>query len=131
MQVLLQSRAGETEHGDTREEDFATAALPEDHTLNLLAEDLDRLKIEILALYKADLPPALIHLICRGARDQASIAGMLLDDCMLRAAGGTLTPKHVANVSNWIGGVRQWIERRQTAYAVNSRRKLCIAKGRR
>lgn len=127
MQVLLQSRAGETGCG---EEDFATA-LPEDHALSLLAEDLGRLNIEILALYKAKLPAAVIHQITRGARDQASIAGMLLDDCILRAANGTLTTKHIANASNWIGGVRQWIEKRRAAYAVNCRRKLCVNRARR
>ena len=118
MQVLLQSR-----------ENFAPAAIEND-PLSGLAEDLERLSGEILALYKATLPPAVIHQITRGASEQVAIGRLMLDDCMLRAAKGTLTPKHVANASTWISGVRKFIEKRQAAYKLNTRRKLCVVRSR-
>ncbi len=121
VQVLLQSRNGRAE--------LALAA--ERDPLATLAEELDRLSGEILALYKAALPPAVIHQITRGASEQAAIGRLMLDDCMLRAAKGTLTPKHVANAEKWIGGVRRFIEKRQAAHALNTRRKLCVVRSKR
>lgn len=122
MQALLQSGASETNR--------AEAAGHGDPFL-ALADDLDQLGEEVRALYKSELPPAMIHQISRGAREQIAIGRLMLDDCMLRAARGTLTPKHMANAGSWIAGVRSWIEKRKTDYAVNCRRKLCVVKPRR
>ena len=95
-----------------------------------LALDLDQLQSEIRALYKAALPPAIIHQITRGAHEQVAIGRMMLDDCMIRAAGEKLTPKHLANAKKWITGVRVWIEKRQALHVTGSRRKLCLVKAR-
>jgi hypothetical protein len=121
VQVLLQTR-------DNRAE---AAAAAEKHPLAGLAEELDQISSEILALYKAPLPPAIIHQITRGASEQVAIGRLMLDDCLLREARRTLTPKHVANAEKWITGVRQFIEKRQAAYALSTRRKLCVVKSRR
>lgn len=101
-------------------------AAPENLPLAGLAEDLDRLNAEIRSLYKEALPPAVIHQISRGAREQASIGKMILHDCTLRAANGTLNPKHLANAEKWIAGVRRWMEERRVAHAVSARRKLFV-----
>ena len=122
MQDLLQSREDETN---------LACAHPEHPALDRLAVDLEGLNAEIRALCKADLPAALIHRISGGAREQASIAFMMLEDCTARADDGTLTEKHIANVEKWLTGVRGWIEKRKTAYAVNCRRKLCVVRSRR
>lgn len=122
LQVLLQSRAIETNRAE---------ATGHDDPFLALTDDLDQLGEEVRALYKSDLPPAVIHQISRGAREQIAIGRLILDDCMLRAARDTLTPKHMANAEKWIAGVRNWIEKRKTAYAVNCRRKLCVVKSRR
>jgi hypothetical protein len=121
VQVLLQTRDSRTE--------LATSAA-ENHPLAGLAQDLDRLSGEIRALYKAALPPALIHQITRGAAEQVAIGRLMLDDCAAREAKGTLTTKHVANASAWISGVRKFIEKRQAAHVLNTRRKLCVVKSR-
>ncbi|MBX3548814.1 MAG: hypothetical protein KF748_06615 [Xanthobacteraceae bacterium] len=95
-----------------------------------LAADLERLNGEILALYKAELPPAVIHQITRGAREQAAIANLILDDCMMRAKRGSLNDKHIANARKWIAGARRWIEDRKVNYASNVRRKFYVIKQR-
>jgi hypothetical protein len=60
-----------------------------------------------------------------------SIGRLMLDDCTLREESGTLTAKHVANAQKWLAGVRKFMAARQTAYAVNCRRKLCVVRSRR
>lgn len=94
--------------------------------LSLLSADLDRLHEEIRALYKAALPPAVIHKIARGAYEQVEIGGMMLDDCRLRSANGTLNGNHLANARRWLAGVRRYIQSRQTAYGTSTRRKLYL-----
>lgn len=102
----------------------------ENDPLTALAEDLERLNAEILALYKAELPAALIHQITRGAREQAAIANLILDDCVMRAKRGSLNTKHIANARKWIAGARRWIEDRKVNYAANIRRKFYVIKQR-
>ncbi len=115
----------------TRVEQADPAGAPaEVNPLTVLTEDFERLNDEIRALYKAALPPAEIHQLCRGAREQAAIGSMILHDCTLRATNGTLTPAHMANAQKWIAGVRRWIESRQNAYAANVRRKFYVIKPR-
>jgi hypothetical protein len=99
--------------------------------VDILADDLEKLNGEILAVYKANLPPAIIHQIMRGAREQAAIGGMMLLDCRQRAADGKLEPKHLANARKWNAGVLRWIENRQTTYTTGSRRKLYVIRSRR
>lgn len=94
------------------------------------ADDLERLNAEILALYGETLPPAVIHQIAGGAREQARIGHLMLDDCLLRAESGHLNAAHVANGRKWIAGVRRWIESRKAKYASNVRRKLYIVRQR-
>jgi hypothetical protein len=103
----------------------------DDSPLATLALDLEQVRTEILALYKAALPPAIIHQITRGAHEQVAIGRMMLDDCMLREANGTLNPKHLANTKRWIAGVRRWMEARETAYGVSIRRKFYVIKSQR
>lgn len=113
----LQVRTGETNQSQSQ-----VSADP----VSLLSADLDRLHEEIRALYKAALPPAVIHKIARGAYEQAEIGGMLLDDCKLRSADGTLNEKHLANARRWLTGVRRYMQSRQTAYGTSTRRKLYL-----
>jgi hypothetical protein len=128
LQVLLQSSRGETALLDAAEADLSREVLSGEASLALLAAELDRTEAEILALYKSGLPAALIHQIVRGAREQTALGRMLLDDCMLREAKGKLTPKHLANAQRWIGGIRDYMEKRKAAYATNCRRKLCVVR---
>lgn len=100
----------------------------ESHPVAMLEDTLERLGSEIRDLYKAELPPAVIHQIVRGAREQAAIARMMVEDCALRQNNGTLNPKHLANARKWIAGVARWIENRQASYLSGSRRKLCIVR---
>lgn len=93
-----------------------------------IAEDLERLRTEILALYASNLPPAVIHQIARGASEQAMIGRMMLHDCTLRANNGTLNSKHLANARKWNASVRRWIEGKKAAYATGCRRKLHIVR---
>lgn len=113
----LQSRVDETNPA----EGFAG-----NDPLALIAEDLERLGGEIRALYKAALPPAIIHQIARGAHEQAAIGRLMLDDCRLRSANGSLNETHLANARRWIAGVRRFMENRQTAYATGTRRKFYV-----
>ena len=122
MQVLLQSRADETELGEAGAEGCPLIGV---------TQELHRLNGEIRALYKAALPPAVIHQISRGARDQALIGKMMVDDCRLRADDGTLNEAHVANAEQWIASVHSWIEKRKAVYAFNCRRKLFVIRSRR
>ncbi len=94
------------------------------------AEDLERLNAEILALYREALPPAIIHQIAGGAREQAGIGHLMLDDCIMRAESGCLNATHIANGRKWVASVRAWIEGRKTKYASNVRRKLYVVKAR-
>ncbi|HRF09828.1 MAG TPA: hypothetical protein PL193_14450 [Xanthobacteraceae bacterium] len=93
-----------------------------------MAEDVEKLRGEILALYASNLPPAVVHKIARGAQEQAAISRMMLDDCSLRANNGTLNPKHLANARKWNASVRRWIAEKKAAYASGSRRKLQIVR---
>jgi hypothetical protein len=128
LELLLHSRGDETEAGA---DELPPAGLADRHPVTLLAEDFERLNIEILALYSAELPPAVIHQISRGAREQALIGEMLLADCMMHAASGTLNAAHIANTEKWISGIRGWIEKRKAVYAFNCRRKLFAMRARR
>jgi hypothetical protein len=103
-------------------------AAADDSPLAALALDLEQIRAEILALYKAALPPAIIHQITRGAHEQLAIGRMMLDDCTLREANGTLNPKHLANAKRWIAGVRLWIKNREAAYSASTRRKFYVIK---
>jgi hypothetical protein len=107
---------------DTNPQAPADAACP----VETLGLDLERLHAEILALYKAKLPAAIIHQIARGAHEQAEIGRMMLDDCRHRSANGTLNDTHLANARRWIGGVRRFMENRQTTYGVSIRRKFYV-----
>jgi len=107
---------------DTNAPDPADAPCP----VEALDTDLQRLHAEILALYKAKLPAAVIHQIARGAHEQAEIGRMMLDDCRHRSANGTLNETHLANARRWIGGVRRFMENRQTTYGVSIRRKFYV-----
>lgn len=122
MQVLLQSREDKTEHGED--------AAPERVALDRLNADFERLRAEIRAFHKADLPASEIHRIQSGAREQASMALMMLDDCAMRAERGTLNAAHIANVEKWIAGARDWMQKRHTAYTTNVRRKFYLIKPR-
>lgn len=113
----LQVRTGETNQPRTE-----MTADP----VTLLSADLDLLHEEIRALYKAALPPAVIHKIARGAYEQAEIGSMMLDDCRLRSTDGTLNGNHLANARRWLAGVRRYIQSRQTAYGTSTRRKLYL-----
>lgn len=96
--------------------------------LTLLAIDFEKLDHEIRSLYKAPLPPAIIHQICRAAREQQTIGQMMLDDCQLRAANRTLNDTHLKNLKRWLAGVRRFIEQRQTTYSASIRRKFYLIK---
>lgn len=113
----LPSRAGETNPAQD---------LAETDPIALLADDLERLRGEIRALYKAALPPAVIHQITRGAHEQAAIARLMLDDCMVRSANGTLNETHLANTRRWLACVRRFMESRRTAHGVSARRKFYV-----
>jgi hypothetical protein len=103
-------------------------AVVDDSPLAALALDLEQIRAEILALYKAALPPAVIHQITRGAHEQVAIGRMMLDDCTLREANGTLNPKHLANAKRWIAGVRRYMEAREAAHGIKTRRKFYVIK---
>jgi hypothetical protein len=115
----LQARVAETNPSESGEAGCPVAAL---------AADLDTLQTEIRSLYKAALPPAVIHQIARGAHEQFAIGRMMLDDCTLRSANGTLNQKHLANTRRWIAGVRRYMESRQTTYGTSIRRKFYVIK---
>lgn len=115
----LQARAGETNPSVAGEAQCPVVAL---------IVDLEKLQSEIRALYKAALPPAVIHQIARGAHEQFAIGRMMLDDCTLRSANGTLNEKHLANARRWIAGVRRFMENRQTTYGTSIRRKFYVIK---
>lgn len=114
----VQSRPYETNPAD--------AAQPD--PLRRIAEDLELLRSEILALYSAKLPPAVIHQIVRGAHEQAMIGRMMLQDCTLRAGNGTLNPTHLANAHKWNASVRRWIEQKKAAYSTGCRRKFHVVR---
>jgi len=109
---------------DTNLPETAETACPVEE----LGRDLDALQTEIRALYKAALPAAIIHQITRGAHEQAAIGRLMLDDCRLRAASGSLNAAHLSNTRRWIAGVRRFMENRQTTYAVSIRRKFYVIK---
>lgn len=96
--------------------------------LRRIAEDLELLRSEILALYSAKLPPAVIHQIVRGAHEQAVIGRMMLQDCTLRAANGTLNPAHLANAHKWNASVRRWIAQKKSAYSTGCRRTFHVVR---
>ncbi len=129
----LENRSGKGERilqtvqswiGETNPE----TAAEEDEALTALAADCERLNAEILAIYKAVLPAAVIHQIARGASEQAAIGRMMLDDCVLRAEEGKLTPSHLSNARKWNASVRRWIENRKAAYTTGCRRKLILVR---
>ncbi len=117
---IAQSLASRT--ADTNPSETAETPCP----VEALGHDLERLHAEILALYTAKLPPAVIHQIARGANEQAEIGRMMLDDCRLRSTDGSLNATHLANTRRWIDGVRRFMENRQTTYGVSIRRKFYV-----
>lgn len=111
-----------------REAETNLAAAAQSDPVAVLAADLEAIRSEIRALYKAPLSAAAIHQIVRGAQEQSAIARMMLDDCVIRAANGSLNEKHLANARRWLAGIRRFMENRQAAYTTGVRRKFYVIK---